>query len=138
MNNELIFSTASMVAVLGWLLLLASPFIPQWSDRVAGYVLPLLLSVGYFALLFFSLGGEGGYGSLAEVTKLFSQEQAVLAGWIHFLAFDLFVGAWICREARMLHIKFPIVVPSLVLTFLFGPVGFLLFSITKFIRTRKV
>jgi hypothetical protein len=39
-------------------------------------------------------GGEGGFGSLADVMKLFAREEAVLAGWIHYLAFDLFVGTW--------------------------------------------
>jgi len=138
MYNELIFSVASMMAILGWLLLLASPFIPSWSDRLAGYVIPLVLSVGYIALLLTSSGGEGGYGSLADVMKLFTYEQSVLAGWIHFLAFDLFIGAWICREARLLDIKFWLVVPSLFLTFLFGPAGLLIFIIFRAVGHRNM
>ena len=52
---------------------------------------------------------------------------AVMAGWIHFLAFDLFVGAWICRTARASGIPFLLVLPTLPLTFLFGPAGYLAF-----------
>jgi len=134
MNYELIFSLASIIAVIGWALLLASPFIPIWSDRLAGYSIPLVLSVGYITLLLTSSSSEGGYGSLTDVMKLFTYEQSALAAWIHFLAFDLFIGAWICREARLLDIKFWLVVPILVLTFLFGPFGFLAFSALKYLK----
>lgn len=128
MNFELAFSAASIVAMIGWIILLASPFIPIWSDRISGYVIPLVLSAGYVVLLAFSGDAEGGgFGSLAEVTTLFSYPDAVLAGWVHFLAFDLFIGAWQCRTARAVGMRFWLVIPCLALTFLLGPLGLLLF-----------
>ena len=132
MNLELLFSVAGLLSMIGWLALLASPLIPRWSDRIAGFIIPLILSIGYVILIvFFPSGGEGGFGSLAEVIRLFSQQNAVMAGWIHFLAFDLLVGAWICRVARREGVNFWLVVPCLPLTFLFGPAGFLAFSLVR-------
>lgn len=131
MNLELIFSTVGILSMIGWLTLLASPFIPLWSDRIAGFIIPLILSFGYVTLIVFFPPDKGGFGNLAEVVDLFSNENAVMAGWIHYLAFDLLVGAWICRTARRDGVSFWLVVPCLPLTFLFGPAGFLLFSILR-------
>ena len=132
MNLELLFSVTGLLAMAGWLALLASPFIPRWSDKIAGFVIPLILSVGYVALIvFLPSRGDGGFGSLAEVVELFSQQNAVMAGWVHFLAFDLLVGAWICRIARREGVKFWLVIPCLPLTFLFGPAGFVAFSLVR-------
>ncbi len=129
MNYELVFSIAGMLSMAGWLALLASPWIPRWSDRIAGWVIPLVLSAGYFSLLVFFPPESGGFGDLAEVSELFSYDSALMAGWIHFLAFDLVIGAWICRRARQDKLPFWLVLPCLPLTFLFGPIGFLLFSL---------
>jgi len=140
MDFELVFSIAGMMAMIGWLVLLFSPFMPQWSDRIAGYLIPVVLAFGYTVImLFFPTQNSGGFGSFAEVTQLFTSSNALMAGWIHFLAFDLVVGAWICREARKQAIKFWMVVPCLPVTFMFGPAGFLLFSAVrglKFVSAR--
>ncbi|QDG76812.1 ABA4-like family protein [Labrenzia sp. PHM005] len=132
MTFEIWFSVAGIAAMLGWLTLLVSPLIPRWSDRIAGSILPISLSLGYVALVVVpSSSSEGGFGTLAEVIKLFSHEQAALAGWVHFLAFDLFVGAWICRTARAEAISFWLVAPILLLTFMFGPAGLLAFWVVR-------
>ncbi len=128
MNYELVFSVSGMLSMAGWLALLASPWMPAWSDRIAGWAIPLVLSLGYFSLLVFFPPESGGFDSLAEVSELFSNDSALMAGWIHYLAFDLFIGAWICRRARQDDLPFGFVLPCLPLTFLFGPVGLLLFS----------
>lgn len=132
MDLELFFSVAGMLAMAGWLTLLASPLIPEWSDRIAGLIIPIVLSLGYVVLaLFLTPAGDGGFGSLADVTTLFARPEAMLAGWVHFLAFDLLIGAWICRTARREHLNFWLVVPCLPITFLFGPAGFLMFSMVR-------
>lgn len=129
MDFELLFSLAGVTAMAGWLALLLSPWMPRWSDGIAGLGVPVVLSAGYTVLLvFFPAQNGGGFGSLAGVQQLFSAPSALLAGWVHFLAFDLLVGAWICRTARQQGIAFWMVLPSLPATFLFGPAGFLLFT----------
>ncbi len=137
MDMDTVFSLASVVAIFGWITLLASPVIPEWSDKLAGLIIPSALSLGYVTLLFLSPDSDGGYGSLDEVTALFSQRHAVLAGWVHFLAFDLLIGAWICRTARREGVNFWLVVPCLVLTFLFGPAGFLAFTLVRTLKGTK-
>ncbi|KAJ54864.1 hypothetical protein ACMU_13960 [Actibacterium mucosum KCTC 23349] len=129
MDLELIFSATSLLAMAGWLVLLASPWFPRVADVIAGIALPVILSLGY-VIISIALPAEngGGFGSLAEVQRLFTSQSALLAGWIHFLAFDLFVGAWICRTARDAGIRFWLVLPCLPVTFLFGPAGFVMFQ----------
>lgn len=134
MTFEIWFSIAGVIAMLGWLLLLLSPLIPHWSDRIAGTFLPLILSVGYFVLLVSPSSDAGGFGTLADVMVLFSYEKAALAAWVHFLAFDLLIGALICRTARTEGVRFWMVVPCLPLTFLFGPAGWLLFQAVRGLR----
>lgn len=137
MPHDLIFSLAGLTAMGGWLLLLASPLMPRWSDRIAGYLLPLGLSLTYCLLLLFLPGqGGGDYASLAGVAQLFADPSALLAGWVHYLAFDLFIGGWICRHARQHGLPFWLVLPSLPLTFLFGPAGLLAYLAMAQLRLR--
>lgn len=132
---ENMFSLAGVIAIMGWLMLLISPLMPKWSDRIAGMLLPLALSLGYFLLLIIPASASGGgFGTLAEVIVLFSYEQAALAGWVHFLAFDLFIGAWACRKARSEGMNFILVVPCLPVIFLFGPAGLLAFQTVRAVR----
>lgn len=138
MAFEIMFSIAGLIAMIGWLCLLCSPLVPKWSDWIAGMVLPITLSLGYVILLVIpSSSSAGGFGTLADVMVLFSYEQAALAGWVHFLAFDLFIGAWVCRTARAEGLSFWLVAPCLPLTFLFGPAGFLAFSIVRIFAPAK-
>lgn len=123
-----LFRVANLVALSGWLLLLASPLIGVWAERISGYVLPLLLSVVYAGLILaFWSRSEGGFGTLSDVMRLLAKPELALAGWVHYLAFDLFIGGWEVRTARAEAVPFLLVVPCLVLTFLFGPAGFLAF-----------
>ena len=139
MRFEAWFSVAGVVAMIGWLLLLVFPLIPKWANRVSGLWLPTLLAVGYLLLLIVpaSDGAGGGFGTLAAVMDLFSSERAALAGWVHFLAFDLLVGAWICRTACDERVSFWLVLPCLPLTFLFGPLGWLAFQTVRLVRSRR-
>lgn len=130
---DTVFTAGNMLAMLGWLLLLLSPWMPVWSNRIAGYGLPVVLGIMYLAMvLVYFAGLEGGFTTLKDVVTLFSQPEAVVSGWLHYLAFDLFIGAWEVRQARRVGIRFVWVVPCLLLTWLFGPVGLLLFLSINF------
>src|SRR6185436_20157970 len=95
----------------------------RWANTlVSGIILPVLLSVLYAALLATHWGEtEGGFTSLAGVRALFSNQWLLLAGWVHYLAFDLFVGSWELRDAQQHRIPHLVMIPCLILTFLFGP-----------------
>lgn len=129
MSSEEIFRIANLLALCGWLLLLASPLLGMWAERVAGYAWPLLFSILYTGLILaFWSRAEGGFGTLQDVMRLLAKPELALAGWVHYLAFDLFIGGWEVRTARAEGIPFWIVVPCLSLTFLFGPAGLLAFA----------
>lgn len=135
MDLETYFALSSRLALGGWLVLLAYPWAPRITQAVSGLAIPAVLSVAYSGIvLSFWSGAEGGFTSLAGVEKLFSQPVILLAGWVHYLAFDLFVGAWEARTARRERIPYPLVIPCLALTFLFGPIGLLLFLILRTAR----
>ena len=122
---ESIFSVCSTLALLGWASLIFMPRQRQ-AHLVAAVAIPLVIAVVYLVLIAQHLGrSEGGFGSLADVALLFSNPAALLAGWMHYLAFDLFVGAWEVRDAQRHDIPHLLVVPCLLLTFLLGPIGLL-------------
>ena len=83
------------------------------------------------------ISGMMDFGSLTSVITLFTEENAVLAGWIHYLAFDLIVGMWMLDQNKELKINQLVMAPCLFLTFMLGPIGFLLFMIIKTIRQKQ-
>lgn len=122
----------------GWLLL---AFAPRWkwtARFVCPVLLPSMLGALYVALIVARWGSaEGGFGSLAEVRRLFEDPYLLLAGWVHYLAFDLFLGSWEVRDAQRHGVAHLLVVPCLVLTFLFGPAGLLSYLTIRWFRTRR-
>jgi hypothetical protein len=79
----------------------------------------------------------GGFDSLANVARLFDSRGMLLAGWVHYLAFDLLVGLWEREEAARLGLSRSALIPSLVLTFLFGPLGWLLFMALRWFHLQR-
>jgi len=127
MTAERAFSILNLIAMVGWLPLLFRPR-ARWASSVVPVVVPAFLAMVYVALVVTTLpGSEGGFASLAGVRTLFENPWALLAGWTHYLAFDLFIGGWIVRDARQRGVAHLLVVPALVLTFLVGPGGLLLY-----------
>lgn len=138
MKAEQIFSIANTLALLSWIILIVAPRW-KWTQKIIlSGVIPLLLSIAYLGLIVLFFGSaEGGFGSLAEVMKLFTNEWAALGGWIHYLAFDLFVGIWEVKDSQKHKISHLIVIPCLIFTFLLGPIGFLMYSILRFFLARE-
>ena len=137
MNPETLFSLCNGLALVGWLLLV---FLPHWrwtAQLVLSGLIPLLLATVYLVLIVAFFGRtEGGFGSLAQVALLFKQPYAILAGWVHYLAFDLFVGAWETRDSQRLGISRWLAIPCLVLTFLLGPIGLLGYHVIRWFWSR--
>ena len=131
MTASQMFTLVNIIAILAWVLLAAVP--RRWiASVVTGLAIPVLFAVIYVALIATNWrGSEGGFSSLSEVAILFSNPWLLLAGWTHYLAFDLFVGSWEVRDAQERGIPHLAVVPCLALTFLFGPAGWLLYLIER-------
>jgi hypothetical protein len=139
MSPERLFSLCNSFALLGWLILIFAGRM-QWAARlVSGVVIPLTIAVLYAFLIAAHWGEtQGGFGTLDGVAALFSNRWLLLAGWIHYLAFDLFIGSWEVRDSQALGISHFIVIPCLALTFMFGPAGLLLYFVIRTIRTRSL
>ncbi len=122
---EQIFSACGTAATLGWLLLIVAP---RWRPTLvlSSTVIPLAIAVVYLVLIAQHMpGSQGGFGSLADVATLFGQPGLLLAGWIHYLAFDLFIGSWEVRDATRRGVPHLLVIPCLIMTFMLGPIGLL-------------
>lgn len=134
MPLEQIFSAAGAVAMAGWLGLVLAPRWTVTRDWFAPVVVPLLIAVVYvWLMLTFSdrTPAGGGFDSLSGVSALFSVQELLLAGWIHYLAFDLFVGAWEVKDAQAQEIPHLLVIPCLFFTLMAGPGGLLLYWVIR-------
>ncbi|MDA7501924.1 ABA4-like family protein [Chitinophagales bacterium] len=102
-------------------------------------VIPLALALIYAIYIFqaIQIGGILDFSSLKSVMALFTEENAVLAGWVHYLAFDLLIGMWMLDQNKELGINQLIMAPCLFLTFMLGPIGFLLFMIIKTVKQKQ-
>lgn len=137
LTPDFLFTLANALALPAWALLV---FAPRWRFTkllVLSGAWPAGLALAYAALLtghyLGAHGAEGGFGSLGQVAALFKNPWALLAGWVHYLCFDLFVGAWEARDAQRRGVPHGALVPALGLTFLVGPVGLLVyFGVRRF------
>jgi hypothetical protein len=131
MTAEQLFSMCGLLAFAGWILLIATPQNAR-AMTIAGTVIPGALSCIYLILFAFHVAdARGGFSSLAGVAELFSNQWLLLAGWVHYLAFDLFVGTWETRDAVERGISRWILAPCLLLTFLLGPIGWLAYHVAR-------
>jgi hypothetical protein len=134
-----LFSICNAVAALSWLVLIVAGRMRRVATLVTGVAVPLLFAIVYTSIVATKwAGSEGGFGSLSDVSRLFSNQWLLLAGWVHYLAFDLFVGSWEVRDAIRNKIPHLAVIPCLILTFLFGPVGLLLYFVLRFALHRNL
>lgn len=127
LSLDLLFGLAGKVALGGWLVLAMAPYRFD-APRLVVAAIAVALAFLYTALVasFWTAAG-GGYGSLADVARLLEHRGLLLAGWVHYLAFDLLIGLWEREQARRLGMSRWLLAPCLLLTLLFGPLGWLLF-----------
>jgi hypothetical protein len=136
------FSVTNTVALLAWIALVLFPARRAVSHVLCGIVVPALLACGYAAVIGWKLATNGpppgDLSTIAGLKAAFADDWVFAAAWAHYLVFDMVVGAWIARDAVRLGIPWPLRSLCLVLTFLLGPVGFLLHVLTRFALRRVV
>jgi hypothetical protein len=127
MSPEELFSLANTAVLPGWAILVLAPRRWPFVNAIPAFAIPLGLSALYTMLVLahFSEPG-GGYGTLAQVRQLFTSDMVLVAGWVHYLAFDLFIGAWAARRMDRAGIIRVIQAFVLATIFMFGPAGLLL------------
>jgi hypothetical protein len=138
----------NLVAVLGWAALILLPRRPLVHSLIlyAGTGLLCLAYATIFVLLIGRLADPGQVAgqapadlsdySIAGVRSLFGSDGGVVLGWTHYLAFDLFVGLWIGRDADQKGFSRLVQAPVLLLTFLAGPLGLLIWLVVRERRAR--
>lgn len=136
MDLNLLFTLANLSVFPAWIMLI---FLPNWSvteKLVHSMLYPLILGAAYSVGLFLSVFGgmgaaDGGFSTIKGVRALFSVDVGILVGWIHYLVFDLFVGAWEARDAKRRGFSHWLLIPCLFFTFMAGPLGLLLYVLLR-------
>ena len=141
-----LFALTNGLAILGWLLLAAGPRQPLVHSAILylGVALLCLIYAVTFALFLSGAvdpirvaGAEPmGFTSIAGVRGMFASDGGVVIGWTHYLAFDLFTGLWIARDADNKQFGPLIQLPFLLATFIAGPIGLLAWLIVRERRAR--
>jgi hypothetical protein len=133
MRPEKVFRLVNLIAILPWLFMMVFPKADITKTIINSNIFPLGLALVYAFYIFTTFGKSGGnFMTLQGVEKLFSKREVLLAGWVHYLVFDLFVGAWEWRDALQHDISQWILAPCLVLTLMFGPVGYLVYFVIRY------
>jgi hypothetical protein len=129
---DLVFSIANWIVLVGWLALLLAPL------RRGALILVARFAAASVAAIYVLLVARGlamgpglpegaGFSTLDGVVALLSRREAILGGWVHFLAFDLFVASWQAEDAPRAGVPHWLLVPCLALTLFAGPAGLLLY-----------
>ena len=136
---ELMFKAAHVVVLVGWFALFFAPV--RRSALINTARLISLLLAATYTLGFVASAGEASVlatnYTLEGVGMFFADPALRLVGWIHYLAFDLWVGTWEAEEANRIGLPHGILLLSLVLTFLLGPVGLLTFLVFRALRRQS-
>jgi len=137
-NLSLLYKISMLIALVGWIVLIGFPR-ANFTDTFIIYVIVSLLGGIYTYLLFVQktpkTGGHyprGSFNSFQGIVNFFKNPKVVLVGWVHFLAFDLMVGLYIKNDALANGFNFWWVIPSLILTIIFGPLGLLSYFLLRF------
>jgi hypothetical protein len=139
MTPDKLFSICNPVALIGWLILVFAGRMKWAAALVTGAIIPMLFGILYASLIVAHWGeSSGSFSTLEGVAALFQNHWLLLAGWIHYLAFDLFIGSWQVRDSVKVGISHWIVIPCLALTFMFGPIGLLLYFLVRLIKARTL
>ena len=127
-----LFSVMNSAALLGWAVLILAPRGWRTLSLLPRYAVPGAISVVYVALIgAYFASASGGFGSIAEVRRLFESDPVLVAGWGHYLAFDLLIGTMLADRLDRAGVGRLLQAPVLLMTFMFGPAGWLIGLVTE-------
>ena len=146
MDWNAVFSAVNLVALAAWAALILAPRWPSLLSAILYLVIGGLCAL--YAVLLVSVlsgfipagadgsGGGADFTTIAGVRAIFGSDIGVVIGWTHYLAFDLFVGLWIVRDADAKFFPRWVQAPLLLATFMAGPLGLFLWLILREPRAR--
>jgi hypothetical protein len=122
------FLVSNVFVLPFWFLMIVLPYW-RWTKQLMRVPWMIaLLALLYAVLAIPQLGVLGPAlmnPSLPGIAALLATPGGATLGWVHFLAFDLFVGRWIYFDSHERGITAWLVGPILFLTFMLGPLGLL-------------
>ncbi len=129
MDAQRCLEIGNLLSVIGWVLLVAFPSTKLTLYLVRRHVLPVSLSLMYLVFVATNLGvlKPDSFETITNLRTLFQNDGFLLAGWLHYLAFDLVIGTAIADDAKLRGISRWVMLPILFLTFYLGPIGYLLY-----------
>ena len=137
---ETIFSGANLFVMPFWFLMIFLPFW-VWTERIMRSLWTVVPMALLYALLVLpgalTLLGDLANPSVTNIAALLGTPAGATIGWIHFLAFDLFVGRWAYLDSRQRGINGFLVSPTLFFVFMFGPFGLLLYLLVRAAASRR-
>ena len=132
---ETFFQATNTLALVAWIALVLFPGKKPISGVLCAVVVPGLLALAYAAVIGWKLASNGpppgDVMTLTGLRDVFSDDWVFAAAWTHYLVFDMVVGAWIARDSVKLGMPWLLRTVALTLTFLAGPVGFLMHIIGR-------
>jgi len=138
MDASIVFQIVNTIVLPAWIILIFFSK-KSWRNPVI-YGFAMLMALVYTFYVITSLGDMDmeAFSKLEGVKAMFSSDKAVLTGWVHYLVFDLLVGNWIVNNAQKHKINHYVVIPCLFFCFMFGPLGYLLYSGVKLVKVRSL
>ena len=137
MLYETIFNIFNSGILLFWMLLL---FFPKQSitQKVIAYPwVPLFIAFGYIYFMGMNSGTfSADFTSLNGLTEMFqnANPQGVAAGWLHYLAFDFWVGCWMLKNSQEKGVKHLWMLVPMLFTFMLGPVGIIIYTLVLLLQ----
>ena len=142
MSWDGIFQFSSTLALIAWIALIFAPRGPKVHALIFYLGIGLLALIYSVAIVALFASGNGfdpsAFGSLEGVQSLLGSDAGTTIGWVHYLAFDLFVGQWIAKDADHKMVSRWVQGPILLLTFLAGPLGLFLWMVIRERRARAM
>ena len=138
MNPDILYFLVNTLALVAWIALSVAPYNARVQEGALGGVV-VMLAVLYAVLFIGSFNGAmmKELATLDGLMGLFSNKQALVLGWTHYLAFDLVAGIYIVRNAQNHELSSRAIIPFLWLTFMAGPLGWLTYVIFRVLKTKK-
>lgn len=134
------FQLSNLLIMPFWLLMILLPHW-RWTQRIMASLWTVVPAALLYAILvipnFFGLLGELANPTLGSIAALLGTPSGATIGWVHFLAFDLFVGRWAYLDSREHGLSAWLVSPTLFFVLMFGPLGLLLYLGLRFLLLRR-
>lgn len=139
MNPDLLFRLVNLFALIIWVIVFFFPFSRAYRLFIRSGLVFSILALGYVIIMIYFFNADpADLTSLEGVKSLLDNEWAFLAGWIHYLAFDLLAGIWILNDSVKAGIPRGFIILPLIFTFMAGPFGLLLYFVVKFLRRKSL